>query len=127
MQREDTALERTTPFLFGDIFLAKKVPKLRWGNDSRARWIVAELPALTIVDAEDVQQLAKECTRPLPSSAYRDDPVTKDAFRVAKNSNFVGDWKKAHKLRRKARSQWKRERLERILQGKLGRVQTTSK
>ena len=110
-------IETDHAYLFSDIFLAKKVPKLRWGNDSRARWVVAELPALTIVDAEDVQQLAKECTRPLPSSAYRDDPATKDAFRVAKNSSFVGDWKKAHKLRRKARSQWKRERLERILQG----------
>ena len=104
-------------FIFADVYLNKKIPKLRWGNDSRARWVVADLPARVIVDDEDIQLLAKEYTRPLRSQAYQDDEATKDAFRKARENNLVVDWKIAHKRRRQARNQWKQSRLQRILDG----------
>eukprot|EP00439_Symbiodinium_sp_Y106_P081906 s980_g21.t1 len=91
--------------------------RLRWGNDSRARWVVGELPSCIIVDDEDVANLARECTRPRRTCAFTDDQATRDAISVAKCSKSPTDWKHVHKLRRKARDVWKKTRLQQIVQG----------
>ena len=104
-------------FLFADLFVLRAIPKLKWGNDSRARWVVGELPSRILVDEDDVRQLAAEFTKPRKSCAYQDDQHTRAAFRHARSTNLVSDWKKSHKLRKHARSQWQQARLSRVLQG----------
>ena len=100
-----------------DIFVPQKSP-LRWGNDSRARWVVSELPHTTIVDDEDLSLLAKQCTRPRTTKSYKDDEEVLDAFRRARSSGTdTALWKQAQKLRKKKRAQWQRDRYTAILRG----------
>ena len=91
--------------------------KLRWGNDSRARWVVQDLPSCIIVDDEDVAVLARACSRPRKANSFVDDLPTREAIRAAKISKNPVDWKRAHKLRRKAREAWRKARLKQIVQG----------
>eukprot|EP00439_Symbiodinium_sp_Y106_P066064 s681_g10.t1 len=83
----------------------------RWGNDSRPRWVVGELPDTTLVDADDLIKLAKEHTAPRVSKAYADPEETKELFLRARESNDKRDWKAAHRARKKARKLWHEERL----------------
>ena len=91
--------------------------KQRWGNDSRARWVMTALPARVILDDEDITQLAKDFSRPRTSTRFVDDKTTIQAIRVARLSKSVADWKIVHKLRKSARKDWKKARLQRVLQG----------
>ena len=91
--------------------------RMRWGNDSRARWVVSDLPPRVIVDDEDISQMAKDFTRPKRTTVFVDDQETRDAIRRARASGASFDWKLVHKLRHKARSRWKAERLQRVLGG----------
>eukprot|EP00439_Symbiodinium_sp_Y106_P074342 s1137_g14.t1 len=89
----------------------------KWGNDSRPRWVVGSLPRDPIVEADDVAALARACTRPLPSQAYRDSDEIKDAVAAARISNGKVEWKRVHKLRHQARHEWEAKRLSLILNG----------
>ena len=104
-------------FLFSDVFLRAKPGPGRWGGDSRARWVTSDLPDTYIVDDTDLTKLAQTHTRPRRSSAFRDDDETLKAISLARESGLPRDWKRVHRLRERARKEWKRDRLSRILQG----------
>ena len=61
--------------------------------------------------------LAKRCTKPRSSQKFVDDEESREAFRTAKVTMDNADWKKAHKLRKRARKDWCAQRRQRILQG----------
>ena len=102
--------------LWCDIMVPLKAGR-RWGNDSRPRWVVGELPDTTLVDADDLIKLAKEHTAPRISKAYADPEETKELFLRARESNDKRDWKAAHRARKKARKLWHEGRLKAILEG----------
>ena len=89
----------------------------KWGNDSRPRWVVTELPHEPLIDAGDLCKLAKDCTRPRPSQAYNDPLDVREAITEARASGDKTMWKKVHKLRRDARREWEARRLTHILNG----------
>ena len=100
-----------------DLFVKQK-SSLRWGNDSRARWVVKELPDGDIHDEDDLIKLAKQCSKPRASKAYFDDQEVKEAFCLAKTERTDRAlWKKAQKLRKRKRAQWQQERYTSILNG----------
>ena len=102
--------------LLSHLKLEKRGKKV-WGGDSRPRWTCSELPEEPLVDWEDIELLAKKCTKPRSSQKFADDEETREAFRVAKTTMDNGDWKRAHKLRKRARKDWCAQRRMRILQG----------
>ena len=76
-----------------------------------------EIPPEVVVDAGDLSNLARRCTGPRVSDAYKDTDEIKEAIRVARSSQAVNDWKIVHRLRRHARRHWEATRLTRILNG----------
>ena len=61
--------------------------------------------------------LAKECTQPVPARAYVEPPSVRDAFRRAKLAKTPASWKQALLLRRTARRERARARLQRATEG----------
>ncbi|CAE7623447.1 unnamed protein product [Symbiodinium sp. CCMP2592] len=102
--------------LFCDVTGGKTSP-CRWGNDSRARYMTQELPAEIIVDAEDLATLAKKCTKPRTSTAYRDPDEVTQAIAHARATHDPKAWKNVHRIRRQARRTWHSWRLSSILNG----------
>ena len=100
-----------------DLFVAGGPTCSRWKHDSRARWVSSPLPDGVIVDEEDLTRLAKSCTKPRTSQAFRDDEETRQAILHAKTTHCPRDWKRVHRLRQQKRKSWKRQRLSRILAG----------
>ena len=88
-----------------------------WGNDSKARWVHAELPEVEIVDDQDISHLAAEYTRPRPSLRYQDDDEIRQATMQARREGTPMAWKSVHKKRRAARKKWHLDRLSSILRG----------
>ncbi|CAE7915720.1 pol [Symbiodinium necroappetens] len=103
--------------LFADIWVAGGPARVRWTKDSRARWVTQNLPDVIIVDDGDLTALAKTCTRPRTSSAFKDDAETHAAIRCAKETNDAREWKRVHRLRQAKRKKWRRDRLSAILSG----------
>ena len=89
----------------------------RWPMDSRARYVQHDLPDDPLVDAGDIEHLARHYTAPRPGKKYRDPPEVQQAIQTARRSGDKATWKQVHKLRRQARRQWESERLAGILQG----------
>ncbi|CAE7208035.1 unnamed protein product [Symbiodinium sp. CCMP2592] len=100
-----------------ELFRQGKGSSRIWGNDSRARWVNTELPDATLVDDTDITELARTCTRPRRSQAYKDSAEIKDTVKEARRTNDMASWKRAHRLRRRARRDWEDKRLSRILVG----------
>ena len=102
-----------------DLAVAGKITN-QWGNDSRPRYLSADLPVgvkSVICDSEDLSKLARKCTRPRISRAYRDTDEIRDKITEAKQDNDKKCWKQVHRMRRRARREWDRERLSLILHG----------
>ena len=89
----------------------------KWGNDSRARFMVGDLPDTVIVDADDLIKMAKVCTAPRRGQSYKDPAEVKEAIFKARTTGDPQKWKKVHKLRRRAKREWQAARLTRILNG----------
>ncbi|CAE7331010.1 pol [Symbiodinium sp. CCMP2592] len=103
--------------VMGDIMVAGGPSKVVWGNDSRPRWVVSDLPDIEIVDEDDLIALAKQCTRPRASQQYRDDDEVKGAICAARASGCAREWKRVHKLRRAHKRSWVQARFSKILNG----------
>ena len=103
--------------LYADLFVAGGRPCVKWGNDSRARWVIKNPEQAPIVDEDDLVQIARTCTRPRSSQAYKDSPDTLQAIQEARATNSPTAWKRVHKLRRHGRKQWQSLRLQKILRG----------
>ena len=89
-----------------------------WGNDSRPRKMRGDIPEdEIIIDVEDVCKLAKQYTAPVTVSKYQGPPEIKELIQKARTTNYKRMWKDIHKLRRKNRRLWYRDRLQRVLQG----------
>ncbi|CAE7273684.1 NNT, partial [Symbiodinium sp. CCMP2456] len=89
-----------------------------WGQDTRPRRLTAILPDTdTIVDSTDLKALAKECTAPRASPCYVDSLELKELINRAREFNDKEDWKRIHKLRKKAIRQWQKDRAEKVVQG----------
>eukprot|EP00439_Symbiodinium_sp_Y106_P047279 s313_g6.t1 len=88
-----------------------------WGEDSRPRWVCKTLGGESLVDWEDVVELARTHTRPSVSSKYKDPEEVQVALRDAKDAGDKAAWKRAYRLRRTARRSWQRERRARALAG----------
>ena len=56
-------------FLIMDLFTVNRIVN-RWGNDSRPRYVGQLVPREEIVDAGDLEALARRCTRPRSTRAY---------------------------------------------------------
>ena len=74
----------------------------------------------TLVDTQDIEELACKYTKPLRKTGYIDPTEVKDAFAAAKISMLPADWKAAHKLRKAARKSWMEQRLQMIVAGDWG-------
>ena len=72
--------------LITEIYTSSGSKQVKWNNDSRARWVHRALPPATLVDENDLQQLAETCTRPRFSNAYRDDAEMHDAIHAARET-----------------------------------------
>ncbi|CAE7542500.1 unnamed protein product [Symbiodinium sp. CCMP2592] len=107
-------------FLFAEVWLRNKAVSNRWGNDSRARWVVGDLPEDYIIDDSDLTRLALAHSRPRKSNCYVDNDEIKQAIVTARSTNNTADWKRVHRLRTTARKEWKRLRLQRVLAGDWG-------
>ncbi|CAE7832190.1 pol [Symbiodinium sp. CCMP2592] len=104
-----------------------RVPLARWGNDSRPRYMRKDIPSQRISNAEDLADLAKKCTGPRFSHAYRDPEMVLQAMRDARQNNDAKSWKAVHRLRRRARRQWEAGRLSAILHGDWYQYRTRKK
>ena len=85
-------------------------------NTGPREWIGYD-GVITHMDQRVVEKLAKRCTRPRRSAAYRDPPEVKQALRQAKVSKTGVAWKHALSLRRKARKVWEANRLQQASTG----------
>ena len=103
--------------LSSELWIAGGPARNKWRGDSRARWLVADLPDTVIVDDADLTLLAKKFTRPRRSAAFRDDAETLAAIRDARDHNCASQWKRVHRLRQAKRKKWRRDRLAAILSG----------
>eukprot|EP00439_Symbiodinium_sp_Y106_P024771 s2322_g3.t1 len=101
--------------LYCDVWGGKS--QLRWGNDSRPRYLNKTIPQKILVDAYDLSQLAKQCTGPRKSAAYSDPPEVLQAIRSARDDCDKKKWKQVHRLRRQARRTWEADRMSAILHG----------
>ena len=101
--------------LYRDVWGGKS--QLRWGNDSRPRYLNKTIPQKILVDAYDLSQLAKQCTGPRKSAAYSDPPEVLQAIRSARDDCDKKKWKQVHRLRRQARRTWEADRMSAILHG----------
>ncbi|CAE7776695.1 unnamed protein product [Symbiodinium sp. CCMP2456] len=72
------------------------------------------VPAIT---QDLLVEMGKECTRPRRSTAYRDPPEVKDAFREARAKRLPALWTLARNLRKGARKTWEQQRLDRATAG----------
>ena len=63
------------------------------------------------LDQARLAALAKQCTKPKPSSAYQDSEETKAAFAQARRLRTGEAWTQARNLRKKARRLWEQQRL----------------
>ena len=93
------------------------VKRRAWPIDSRPRFVCVDLPSDPLVEAADVAELAKTCTKPRASTCYSDPQIVLQAVGQAKQFNDKRDWKRVHKLRRAARREWEEDQISRILQG----------
>ncbi|CAE6965614.1 unnamed protein product [Symbiodinium sp. CCMP2592] len=103
--------------ILGDILVQGGPSSMKWGNDSRARWVCRDIPETEIIDEDDLIEIAKKYTRPRPSYKYRDSDEVKDCIARARESNLPRDWKTVHRCRRQARKKWSEERLSAIVKG----------
>ena len=69
------------------------------------------------LDQQRLVELAKSCTKPRPSNAYRDPEETKTAFAEARRTKTNEAWTHARRLRKQARKAWEAQRLRGRLQG----------
>eukprot|EP00439_Symbiodinium_sp_Y106_P074001 s399_g14.t1 len=99
-----------------DIFCSRPAP-MRWGNDSRARFLCADIPAADIIDADDLSRLARQCSAPRVSKTYKDSAEVRSLIATARATNAKQDWKQVHRIRRQAKRAWQQNRLADILQG----------
>ncbi|CAE7713978.1 unnamed protein product [Symbiodinium sp. CCMP2592] len=78
-------------------------------------WVggIGRVEGLSVTQLKDY---ARECTKPVPSRAYRDSKAIKEAFRLAKVSKSREQWKAALKARREARRKWEEDRVWRASQ-----------
>ena len=89
-----------------------------WGNDTRPRRLSNYLPEDDVlVDSTDLQKLARQCTCPKSSASYKDTEEIKTLIAHARQEDDPAVWKQVHKLRRKARKAWTRDRAAAILSG----------
>ena len=120
----EVSLEPDRRFIIGtdhallhlDLFTATKYVN-RWGNDSRARYMCAEIPLCDISDAKTLLKVASQCTCPRRTAAYQDSDHIKDLIRHAKVTQDKRVWKQIHRERRRARREWEQQRLGDILNG----------
>ena len=89
----------------------------RWGNDSRPRYVHTELPPSVVCDTQDLIEMARQCTGPRFSLAYKDNDEIKALILEARRVNDKRVWKQVHKLRRRARREWEQQRLSKVLNG----------
>ena len=68
------------------------------------------------LDQQALVDLAKRCTKPKPSVAYKDSKRTKDALKHARVTKSREAWKQALALRRVDRRQWELDRLRKASQ-----------
>eukprot|EP00439_Symbiodinium_sp_Y106_P025927 s5075_g3.t1 len=101
--------------LFCDVFGGRVC--FRWGNDSRPRYMLKDIPAEILVDSNDLKELARKCTGPRRGGAYRDPPEVLSAIQDARWDNTKQKWKRVHRLRRQAKRAWESSRTTAILQG----------
>ena len=99
-----------------DLFVSSKFSN-RWGNDSRPRYVCADLPPVVICDASDLARAARQCTCPRKGRSYCDSEEVKGLIAEARKSHDKQRWKQVHRLRRKDRREWEQQRLSMILHG----------
>ena len=74
------------------------------------------LPQIDHLDQEQLESIARTCTKPKKGNGYRNS----QAFRAAKRQGTAELWKAALKKRKEARKKWELERLQRASQGDWG-------
>ena len=79
--------------------------------------LCAELPHAVVCDAQDLAQMARQCTCPRLGSSYQDCEEVKSLIAEARRTNDKESWKLVHKMRRKGRREWEQQRLAKILHG----------
>ena len=89
----------------------------KWHQDTRPRKVSGPLPTGPLLDFEDVQEMARKCTKPYPKMRYADPPEVHQAIAYARTTGAKADWKQVHKLRKQARKIWEEKRISGILQG----------
>ena len=80
------------------------------------RVVIKQPPKILEMNQQTLQQLASSCTAPKPSSRYKDTTHVKALYKHAKQTGSDQAWKEAHKARRKAQEQWRKQKLEKAAQ-----------
>ena len=96
-------------FLHARVYLQKRF-------DTRPRRVVGK-PAIGYIDQSALKDMAKQFTKPRPTSAYVDPEIVKKAFREARIGKTADLWKAAVQQRGTARSAWEEEHLQRASEG----------
>ena len=102
-------------FLAGKVFLHTSQPGYK-RFDTRPRYVRGE-PEIQMVDQEALCQMAKSCTRPKSTSAYKDSVEVRGAFREARRVKTAAAWKAAFKKRNECRKAWEEGRLTQAAEG----------
>ena len=85
--------------------------------DARPRVVVKPLPNFEEMNEEELNRVARECTKGPPGKCYKDTAEVKAKFQRARDTKQAGHWTEALQARRQARMQWERERLDAAASG----------
>ena len=85
------------------------------------RVVVAHVPPLEVVDQQALQQLARKCTGPAPKRPrFRPSAAARVLRGMATASRRPEDWKQYQNQMRRERDEWRRDRLQKAVEGWVG-------
>ena len=103
-------------------------PRVRFARGSNKAREVCRVPVVRgDLNQEELERLAKECTRPRAGAAYRDPQDVKVLFQMARAGKRSEDWKRALRARLEARKAWTNQKIAAAAQGDWGAFQVATK
>ena len=98
------------------------IPATSWGCwvDSRARWVAPGASLSPPVSWDALVDMAGRCTKPRKKNKFEDTDEIREATRRAKAARGregIILWHAVHRLRRRARREWQRQRAGQVLAG----------
>ena len=104
----------------------QKRDRVKRGNN-RPRYVAKDPVIEGDLSQQQMEQLAKQCTRVRSGAAYKDPPEVKVYFQVAREHKQPEDWKRALRERFKARKLWLENKISNATRGDWGAYREVAK